>query len=169
MSAVNGFNFMERYLSKPTPFMADHWSEILPDWTRPPQAIAICLLRAKVPLDLDGKPQHREKDRLLNEFLAFGNRLVQRDLPISHYVEIISPQDGKPVFSQAGNSHVDLVATVHHCLGFPFIRSPQGCKLLLHPEWRSAVYPGLVITTMPMADASLFFHLDPAENPVFPC
>ncbi len=160
---------MERYLSTPTPFMVDHWSEILPDWTRPPQAIAICLLRANVPLDLDEQPQRQEKDRLLNQFLTWGEDLLQQGLPPSHRLAIISPQDGKPVFSQAGNSHIDLVATVHHCLGFPFARSPQGCKVLRHPEWRSAVYPGLVMTTMPMLDASLFFHLDPAESPVFPC
>lgn len=152
---------MECYLSAPTPFMAAHWSEILPDWTHPPQAIAICLLRAKVPLDLDGKPQRQEKDRLLHQFLTWGKDLRQQALPAPHCLAIISPQDGKPVCAQAGSIHIDLVATVHQCLGFPFVRSPQGCKLLLHPDWRSAVYPGLVITTMSMADASLFFHLDP--------
>ena len=152
---------MKQYLCLPTPFAVDHWPDILPDWTRPPQAIAICLLRSKVPLDLDGEPQRREKDRLLNQFLTWGDRLRQRELPPCHQLAIISPQDGKPLFSSAGPIHIDLVATVHGCLSLPFVRTPDGCKVLIHPEWRSAVYPGLAITTLPLAEASLFFHFDP--------
>ncbi|MFM1841366.1 MAG: hypothetical protein RLZZ490_97 [Cyanobacteriota bacterium] len=160
---------MECYLTPPSSFMVKHWPDIVPNWPGSPQAIAVCLLQSQVPLDRDGSPQRREKDRLLQRFLTWGDRLRQRQLPPCHQLVLISPQDGKPLFSPVGNSHIDLVATVHQCLGLPFVRTAAGCKVLIHPQWRSAIYPGLAMTTMPMAEASLFFHLDPAQCPEFPC
>jgi len=160
---------MQHHLSLPTPYMVDHWPEILPDWTLPPQTIIICLWPSQVPLDVDGPPQRQEKDRLLSQFVTWGQGVMQQPLPPGHDLAIISPQDGKPLFSPAGNTHIDLVATVHHCLGLSFRRTPDGCKVLIHPQWRSAVYPGLAMTTLPRADASLFFHLDPAKSLIFPC
>ncbi|MEB3159912.1 MAG: hypothetical protein VKL20_00485 [Synechocystis sp.] len=160
---------MKQYLCPPTPFMVKHWPDIVPDWPGPPQAIAVCLLQSQVPLDEDDPPQRREKDRLLHQFLTWGDRHRHRELTPPQRLALISPQDGKPLFSPAGNCHIDLVATVHHCLGLPFVRTPAGCKILIHPQWRSAVYPGLAMTTLPLAAASLFFHLDPAQRPEFPC
>lgn len=160
---------MQCYLARPTPFIVDHWPDILPDWPGPPQAIAICLLQSQVPLDQDGLPQREEKDRLLQRFLTWGDRLRQRELLPSHQLAIISPRDGKPLCSPTGPTHIDLVATVHHCLGLPFVRTSDGCKVLRHPAWRSAVYPGLAITSLAWDEASLFFHFPPAECPEFPC
>jgi hypothetical protein len=148
--------------------MVEHWPDILPDWPGPPQAIIICLLQARVPLAQDGLPQRREKERLLQQFTAWGDRFRQRELSPSLPLAIISPQDGKPLFSPAGSTHVDLVATVHHCLGLPFVRTADGCKVLIHPQWRSAVYPGLAITPRSLPEASLFFHLDPLQRPECP-
>jgi hypothetical protein len=148
-------------LTSPSAYMVKHWPAILPDWTLRPQSIAICLLRSQIPLNLDHDPQRQEKDRLLQLFMAWGNHLLQQTLPLSHQLAVISPQDGKPLFSPPGDKPVDLVATVHQCLGLPYVRTPGGCKTLIHSQWQAAIYPGVVMTTMSLAEASLFFHLDP--------
>ncbi|TRU76152.1 MAG: hypothetical protein EWV47_06990 [Microcystis viridis Mv_BB_P_19951000_S68] len=59
--------------------------------------------------------------------------------------EIICPKAGTPQYSKKGEAHFDLVATVHHSLGFNF-STVKGCKTLLHPRWHTAVYPGLFLS-----------------------
>jgi hypothetical protein len=137
--------------------MLNNWDKLLPDWKIPPQTIAIILLKSQFDLNLETNLINQEKDRLLHYFLTLGETLKRVNHP--HLTEVISPKDGTPQYSRRGELIFDLVATVHHSLRFDFSRTVQGCKVLNHPLWGTAVYPGLFLSDAPISELqSIFVH-----------
>ena len=139
-------NPVEIYIKFPTPFMIDNWERLLPDWKVPPQTIALVLLNSQFPLDSEGEFVEQEKDRLLQQFFALGEAFNLVSHQWGFLTEMISPKDGMPQYSTKGKLIFDLVATVHHLLGFKFSRTVKGCQVLKHPAWQTAVYPGLLLS-----------------------
>ncbi|PSF33341.1 hypothetical protein C7H19_20300 [Aphanothece hegewaldii CCALA 016] len=137
---------VEIYLDSPTPFMIEHWEKLLPDWKVPPQTIVLILLKSQLLLEGQGELIELEKDRLKERFLAWGEVFQATSQQRRFLSEIISPKDGTPQYSQEGQLIFDLVATVHHALGFDFSQTAGGCKALEHPVWQTAVYPGLFLS-----------------------
>jgi len=129
----------EVHYKAPTQFMYKNWQRLLPDYLATPEIVIIILLKSQFSLNGEGEMIIKEKDRLLKQFLALSNLYVGRG------TEIISPVDGTPQFSRKGELAFDLVAVVHELLGWPFSQTPQGCKVLKHPLWGEAVYPGIVL------------------------
>ena len=138
-------NSVERYIKSPTPFMVHNWEKLLPDWQVPPQTIVIVLINSQFPLDEEGELIEQEKDRLLKQFMQWGQSFHLMSQKQGFLTEIICPKEGIPQYSKKGDAHFDLVATVHHSLGFNF-STVKGCKTLLHPRWHTAVYPGLFLS-----------------------
>jgi hypothetical protein len=146
----------EVFIKTPTPFMVDHWPSLLPDWTDAPQSLVLILLRAQFSLDQTGIMIETEKERLLAEFFKLSEFFQEKILNHgdSNYGEskqdyltaIISPKDGLPLNSSPGTLVFDTVAAVNYWLGFPFARTDQGCKVMTHPQWQQAVYPGLLLS-----------------------
>lgn len=126
--------------------MIDNWDKLLPDWSVPPQTIILVLLNSHFSLDGEGKLIEREKDRLLKQFMALGESFALASQQRGIIAEIISPKDGTPQYSTQGDLIFDLVATVHHSLGFDYFRTLLGCQLLKHPVWQTAIYPGLFLS-----------------------
>ena len=136
----------EIYIKSPTPFMVDNWERLLPDWKVAPQTIVLVLLKSQFPLDSEGEFIQAEIDRLIKQFFQSGNSFHLASHQKGFLTEIISPKDGTPQYSRRGNAHFDLVAAVHHSLRFNFSRTVNGCKVLQHPVWQTAVYPGLFLS-----------------------
>jgi hypothetical protein len=139
-------NHQEIYIKSPTPFMLDNWERLLPDWQIPPQTLVVVLLKSQFPLDREGELIEVEKDRLLQHFQKLGQSFYLASQQKGFLTEIVSPKDGTPQYSRRGEAHFDLVAAVHHSLGFNFSRTVQGCKVVKHPVWQGAVYPGLFLS-----------------------
>lgn len=139
-------NPVEIYLKLPTPFMMNNWDRLLPDWQVPPQTLVLVLLNADFPLDDEGNFVEREKNRLLKQFLALGESFHRASRQRGFFTEIISPKDGMPQYSTQGDLIFDLVATVHHSLGFDYSITIKGCQVLKHPVWQTAIYPGLFLS-----------------------
>lgn len=145
-------NPIEIYIKSPTLFMMDHWAKLLPNWKITPQTIVLVLLKSQFPLDREGKFIKLEKDRLLKHFLILGESFYVASERRGFLTEIISPKDGTPQYSPQGTLIFDLVAAVHYSLGFDFFRTVKGCKVLKHPVWQTAVYPGLFLSTATASD-----------------
>jgi hypothetical protein len=137
---------VEIHIKSPTSFMVDNWGKLLPDWEVPPPTLAFVFLNSQFPLDREGELIEAEKDRLLQYFGKLGQSFYLASQQRGFLTEIISPQDGTPQYSMRGEAHFDVVAAVHHSLGFNFSRTAKGCKVLEHPVWQAAVYPGLFLS-----------------------
>ncbi|MEB3191433.1 MAG: hypothetical protein VKL42_13915 [Snowella sp.] len=141
---------MEISLAAPTPFISNHWPQLLPDWTEAPQTLILVCLPAQYSLAAEGLLIATEKDRLLQEFQTLADHLQQQAAQQGIRLESICPKNGTPRYSRAGNLHFDIVAAFHTCLGFDFVRTEKGCKLLCHPQWNQACYPGLLVSASPL-------------------
>jgi hypothetical protein len=139
----------EAFVTAPTPFMIEHWPDLLPDWAIAPQSVVLILLRAQVSLAQEGLEIEEEKDRLLQEFWKIGEFFRQENCRQGYSSEIISPKDGLPYYSAPGTLRFDSVAAVNYALSFPYARTEYGCKVLTHPQWQQAVYPGLLLSNAP--------------------
>ena len=145
----------EIFVTAPTPFMSEHWPDLLPDWAIAPQSVVLILLRARMSLAQEGLQIEAEKDRLLQEFWKIGEFLCQVICRHGYSSEIISPKDGLPQYSSPGTLRFDSVAAVNYSLSFPYARTAQGCKVLTHPQWQQAVYPGLLLSDAPSTELAL--------------
>jgi hypothetical protein len=145
----------EIFVTAPTPFMSEHWPDLLPDWAIAPQSVVLILLRARMSLAQEGWEIEAEKDRLLKEFWKLGEFLCQEICHHGYSSETISPKDGLPQYSAPGTLRFDSVAAVNYALSFPYARTEQGCKVLTHPQWQQAVYPGLLLSNAPSAKLDL--------------
>lgn len=141
----------EIYIQEPTPFILEHWHRLLPDWRVVPQSLVLILLRAQFSLEQEGILMEVEKDRLYRDFLKIAELLHQAIHDQGYLSEIISPKDGLPVQSAPGTLIFDSVAAVNYWLGFSYDRTAKGCKVLNHPQWQRAVYPGLLLSAAPLA------------------
>ena len=145
----------EVFVTAPTPFMSEHWSDLLPEWAIAPQSVVLILLRARISLAQEGLEIEEEKDRLFQEFWKLGEFFCQENSRQGYSSELISPKDGLPYYSAPGTLRFDSVAAVNYGLSFPYIRTEQGCKVLAHPQWQQAVYPGLLLSDAPSTKLAL--------------
>ncbi|KAF4316666.1 hypothetical protein BBO99_00007864 [Phytophthora kernoviae] len=95
-----------------------------------------------------GTDADKEKDRLLETFVAFSQQVAKELSARKYWVDFIDPCSGLPMLTLSSNkvySEVDGVELLlrYHCL------SAGMCKILLHPVWGAAVYPASLFTTAP--------------------
>jgi hypothetical protein len=140
-------NLVEIYSKPPTQFLANNWQKLLPSWKTAPQTLVITLLKSEFSLEQEGDRVAQEKDRLLKEFLSRGKLFYSLSQEKGYLAEVISPKDGTPQYTTKGELTFDLVAIVHESLGWNFSRTNEGCKVLIHPNWGTNIYPGLFLST----------------------
>lgn len=134
----------ETYLVPPSAYVLGHYPALLPDWPTPPQQLLFIFLQARLPLVTANDAVEQEKERLATVFQAWAQFTYQNLASSSRLVEVVCPRSGQPRYSQAGSQVFDLPALVSACLGWEL--SYQGdCKAVLHPQWRDACYPGLIL------------------------
>jgi len=130
----------------PNKFIHTHLDLLLPSWLMPVASILVVLQKSECVL-LDRTPEtEAQKYQLREQFLKFGCTVVSRLCELGHWAEIFDPQTGWPVLSQPGQLKLDDVAVVQACLGYPLINK-GGCLGIHHPEWGSAVYPSILVSS----------------------
>lgn len=138
--------FIEIYIQPPTRFILENHSRLLPRCKFYPQIMVIILLEAKIYLEQTNQQVQQEKQRLKKEFLQLGENIRTVAQGKKWLIEVIDPQDGKPIYSASGETTFDIVSVVHDSLGFKFNDTNNNCKLLNHPLKKTAIYPNLLLS-----------------------
>jgi hypothetical protein len=137
---------IEIYVKPPTKFIIDNCSELLPTWEFCPQTIMMILFHTKMRIDTVNSDVKKEKERLKIEFLELGKILKGIFEHKKCLIEIIDPQEGKPIDSDEVTINFDMIAIIHQLLGFSFDNTDEGCKVLNHPTQKTAIYPGILLS-----------------------
>ncbi|MBW4552687.1 MAG: methylmalonic aciduria and homocystinuria type D protein [Aphanocapsa sp. GSE-SYN-MK-11-07L] len=137
---------MQWSVHPPNPFLQIHLDQLLPAWVEPVQSILIVLQQANQSLLRRTPATEKEKRRLRQQFIQFGDRLIAQLTSQAYQAELFDPRTGWPLFSQPGTLHLDDIAVVRTTLGYPAL--PQGgCLIIQHPTWGSAVYPSILVSS----------------------
>ncbi|BBA79359.1 hypothetical protein RGRSB_0831 [cyanobacterium endosymbiont of Rhopalodia gibberula] len=138
--------FIEIYIRPPTKFIIENYSRLLPTCKFYPQTIVIILLEAEMYLEKTNQQVQQEKQRLKKEFLNLGEDIQSVAKSKKWLIEIIDPQNGKPINSASGEITFDIVSVVHELLDLRIDDTNNGCKLLNHPLKKTAIYPNLLLS-----------------------
>jgi len=95
-----------------------------------------------------GDDVEAEKDRLLERFMSIAKVLCEEFMQAGHWSDYIDPCSGLPMIHQTVNKVFDEVASAQQLLGYN-VQNAGCCKILLHPQWGSAVYPATLFTKAP--------------------
>lgn len=147
----------QSYLSihAPSPFLSEHWKQLLPDWDCPVLSVLIYLQPS--PVKLCDRTQQTEiaKKHLRDTFLDRAQHWHQIVTQNGFLAEPFDPKFGTPVYSSTGSWLLDDVAVAHALLQLP-ISEKGGCRLLSHPELDTAVFPSTFLSS---ASPNVLQHL----------
>lgn len=104
-----------------------------------------------------GEAIEAEKDRLLMLFMKFAQQVCDHLQEQGYWADYIDPCSGLPMIHQAGStvySEVDAASTL---LGFS-TQNAGCCKVLLHPKWKTYVYPATLMAKSPKATLQEALH-----------
>lgn len=139
---------MQYSVHLPTPFIQRHFDQLLPDWSCRVGSVLITIQRPTCNLIERTYATELEKNLLRETFLQWGQAIAAQLHHLGHLAEPFDPKTGRPCFSQPGQLWLDDVAVAHACLGYPTTQI-EGCSVILHPEWGSAVYPSIILASAP--------------------
>lgn len=140
----------------PTSYISANRDRIFPDWRNRSTIWVIVVLQQSLYSLIKSTPAiELEKQRLRQSFMKFGLELAfsLEDLtpltlrPEKYHTDAIDPRTGYPILSRPGEMPHDDTATVKALLNYPIIYNR--CRVLVHPDWGTAVYPGIMISTAP--------------------
>jgi hypothetical protein len=106
--------------------------------------------RARCDLVAIGDHVEAEKDRLLNVFIEFGQDLAQAIRAKGYWADYIDPCSGLPMLSKGCNKVYSEVDGMECLLNYKSYNAGF-CKILTHPKWGSAVYPGTLFAYAPQS------------------
>ena len=119
--------------------------------------------KARLDLAEFGDDAAAEKDRLLEKFRAWAEAMCAFLAQQGYFADYIDPCSGLPMYTTSTwvYSEVDGMELL---LKYRSLNAGL-CKILLHPEWGSAMYPASLFTLAPleviqqalMVHSSLFF------------
>lgn len=78
--------------------------------------------------------------------MEIGREIAAQLKQRGYLADLFDPKTGHPLLSQPGQIRLDDVAVVQACLGYP-TTEVEGCSLILHPNWGSAAYPAVLLST----------------------
>lgn len=150
----------------PTAYINANRERIFPDWKNQSKIWIIVVLQQSLYSLIKSSPAvELEKQRLRKSFIKFGLELAftledttppqleigkqepEKCEPEKYRTDIIDPRTGYPILSRPGEISHDDTATVKALLNYPIIYNR--CRVLVHPEWGTAVYPSIMISTAP--------------------
>ena len=103
---------------------------------------------AKEDLVAIGDNIEKEKDRLLNVFMAFAGAVCQKIRDRGFWADFIDPCSGLPMLTKNCNKVYSEVDGMELCLGYKAFNAGC-CKILTHPKWGSSVYPATIFAYAP--------------------
>lgn len=132
----------------PSQYICTNREQIFPDWKNTFSLwIAIVLQQARFEL-VDTTPEiEMEKERLREKFMRFGCDVAFNLRDRDYQTDIIDPRTGYPLLSRPGKKNHDDTATVKALLQYAIVQNK--CRVLVHPEWGTAVYPSILISEAP--------------------
>jgi hypothetical protein len=132
----------------PSRYICANREQILPDWKKQLFLWVVIVLQQSRYELVESTPEiEAEKQRLREKFMRFGCD-VAFNLRDRHYLtDLIDPRTGYPLLSRPGKILHDDTAAVKALLHYPVIQNK--CRLLVHPNWGMAVYPGILISQAP--------------------
>lgn len=137
---------MQYSVHSPSPFICTHTDRLLPTWSRPVSSVLVILQPSSCTLCEKSPRAEQQKQRLRQKFLQFGYQIAHQLQQRGYLVDAFDPRTGFPLLSQPGQLRLDDVAVAHACLGYPTTDS-DGCSVILHPAWGSAVYPSILMSS----------------------
>lgn len=107
--------------------------------------------RSAVPLTQYGDAEVREKDRLLERFLAWARPVCEALWRRGHWADVTDPCTGQAYFghADAGGGTYSDVDGLERLLKYRADSVFGGCRVVSHPRWRFHVYPATLFTTAP--------------------
>jgi hypothetical protein len=95
-----------------------------------------------------GDEIEREKDRLLNVFMSFGQDLCGKIRSKGFWADFIDPCSGLPMLTKNCTKVYSEVDGMEVLLNYRSYNAGF-CKILTHPQWGSAVYPATIFCHAP--------------------
>ncbi len=129
----------------PSKFICRYANQLLPDWSCPIASVLIVLQQADCGLMERSLITETQKHLLRDRFLQIGGAIVTELQDHGYHADLFDPKTGLPMLSQSGRS-IDDVAVVRACLGYATM-AIDGCDILLHPDWGTAVYPAVLVSS----------------------
>jgi Methylmalonic aciduria and homocystinuria type D protein len=135
-------------IHSPSQYICANRERILPDWNnRLSFWVAIVLQQSQYKLEKRTPEVEAEKERLRETFMRFGCDVAFNLRDRSYFTDLIDPRTGYPLLSRPGRSPHDDTAVVRALLHYPVIQNK--CRVLIHPQWGTAVYPSVLISEAP--------------------
>lgn len=141
---------LEYSVHPPNEFIRTHTDRLLPSWLVPVLSVLVVLQQSQVALIEKTPETEAHKSQLRQQFMELSHRIAQKLGQMGHLVEIFDPGTGLPLLSAPGSLKLDHVAVVQTALGYHLIPS-GGCWLVEHPNWGSAVYPAILMSSAEIA------------------
>jgi hypothetical protein len=108
--------------------------------------------KAREDLVAIGSHIEKEKDRLLNVFISFGQDVCGKIRSRGYWADFIDPCSGLPMLTQNCNKVYSEVDGMECLLNYKSYNAGF-CKILTHPKWGSAVYPATIFAHCPVSVA----------------
>ena len=137
---------VEISIHPPHDYLQQNLSELMPSCPTENIWTIIVLQQANLPLTEDIPGVQAEKDRLRDKFIGLVEAICDR-LSDGHntFTDGFDPRTGTPLHSPPGTLTHSDVAAVRAALGYDLI--PGECAAISHPDWGTAVYPSVIIST----------------------
>nr|WP_290223380.1 methylmalonic aciduria and homocystinuria type D protein [Trichocoleus desertorum] len=129
--------------------MQTHADQLLPSWSQPILSILVVLQQCSSLMLSRTFATEMQKQQGRSQFLHFGAQVALELEPLGHLVELFDPVTGWPLRSSAGRLRLDDVAVVRAALDYP-TKTQGNCILVIHPDWESAVYPSVLVSSAPL-------------------
>ena len=136
------------YIDRPSDFMIDNQQQLLPSWDVLVTYAIVVLQKSRFPLTDIERDVIREKNYLREQFLRFGCDLIWQLRDRNYKSDLFDPRSGYPLISSPGNLTLNDNAVVNALLAFNLTKY-KNCSLLIHPQWKTAVYPSSIVSTAP--------------------
>jgi hypothetical protein len=139
---------IEVSIHNPSQYICSHCEQILPDWKQQQFLwVVVVLQQAKYPLTEVTTEVAKEKERLREKFMRFGCDVAFNLRDRGYVTDLIDPRTGYPLLSRPGMIPHDDTAVAKALLDYPVINNK--CRVLVHPEWGTAVYPSVLLSEAP--------------------
>jgi len=146
---MNGSSEMEIHLCKSTKLLQRELNHIFPE-IKNTESTLIITTNQHSSLDLVklGPEVDQEKDRCLEFFMAFAKELCGLLRDAGYWADYIDPCSGLPMLTPNTTKCYSEVEGMQSLLRYKTMNAGT-CKVMLHPQWGSSVYPASAFTDAP--------------------
>ncbi|MEA5572767.1 methylmalonic aciduria and homocystinuria type D protein [Calothrix sp. UHCC 0171] len=135
-------------IHSPSEYICTNRERILPDWRNStPMWVVVVLMRSHYDLLESNVLIEAEKQVLRERFMRFGLDVAFNLRDMGYMADIIDPRTGYPLLSRPGQVPHNDTAVIEALLNYSIIKNK--CRVLVHPQWGTCVYPGILLSEAP--------------------